>query len=186
MPRLALLIEEFPLFTIGTVLEDADAVLAAVLISADFERPFVLFAVNRRRVWQANNGYFGILEVFALGPGGRGIDRLYRGGFGRPDGHEFTLEDLGYEILIAKNRDEAVQMIKKSKKPVLLVLAGIKIPGIKTEEFVSQIKKINTKTKIIFMTDHSEKKMKLYGCGYIRKPFEVRQLANKIRKTIDD
>jgi two-component system cell cycle sensor histidine kinase/response regulator CckA len=93
------------------------------------------------------------------------------------------LQKLGYSVLTACKGQEAIEILKKNK--VAIVLLDIQMPGMNGYETYYQLKKIQPKVKILlasgYVGDQSEKRLISIGFdGFIQKPFDSKQLSEKI------
>ena len=93
------------------------------------------------------------------------------------------LQKLGYSVLTASMGQEAIEIFKKNK--VAFVILDMRMPGMNGYEIYHQLKKIQPKVKILLASgyagDHSEKGLISIGFdGFIQKPFDLKQLSEKI------
>jgi CheY-like chemotaxis protein len=93
------------------------------------------------------------------------------------------LQKLGYSVLTACKGQEAIEILKKNK--VAIVLLDMQMPGMNGYETYYQLKKIQPKVKILlasgYVGDQSEKRLISIGFdGFIQKPFDSKQLSEKI------
>ena len=99
-----------------------------------------------------------------------------------------VLEDEGFKAITAKNGQDALEKIKKTK-PDLIIL-DILMPGLTTKEIVLGIKKQKIRSPIIFLTvvkfSETVKQdiIKEYMADYIEKPFKNIQLIKRIKKVL--
>jgi len=96
------------------------------------------------------------------------------------------LESEDYEVITAKDGDDALKKLKKGKNPDL-VLLDIMMPGTSAKEVVKRIKN----SKVIFVSvvkiSESEKKDLFKQdnvIGYIQKPFDTDDLIKKVRDAV--
>jgi len=97
------------------------------------------------------------------------------------------LRKLGYSVLPTRAGQEAIEIFKKNK--VSLVLLDMQMPGMNGYEIYYQLKKIQPKVKILLVSayvgDQSEKRLISIGFdGYIQKPFDLKQLSEKIESIL--
>ncbi len=95
------------------------------------------------------------------------------------------LDALGYEVLIAENGLEGIEVFKKESPPI--VLTDIKMPGIDGLEVLKQIKKIAPNTEVIVITGHGDvelekEAMDLNASGFIHKPIDRQALEDALNK----
>lgn len=96
------------------------------------------------------------------------------------------LENEGYEILKAKNGDEALKHITENE--VALVLLDIMMPGMNGTEVCMKIRE-DSIMPIIFLSAKSEDLDKIQGlaCGaddYITKPFNAMELIARVKSQL--
>jgi len=96
------------------------------------------------------------------------------------------LENEGYEILKAKNGDEALKHIAENE--VALVLLDIMMPGMNGTEVCMKIRE-DSIMPIIFLSAKSEDLDKIQGlaCGaddYITKPFNAMELIARVKSQL--
>jgi len=94
------------------------------------------------------------------------------------------LEKNGYEVFIAKNGQDALVMVEEVE--FNLVIADIRMPGMNGVETVESIKK---KIPTIFITGYADediekKAQDLDPIAYIYKPFDIKELVDKIKETL--
>ncbi len=93
------------------------------------------------------------------------------------------LQKLGYCVLTASKGQEAIEIFKKNK--VAFVILDMRMPGMNGYEIYYQLKNIQPNVKVLlasgYMRDHSDKGLSSIGFdGFIKKPFDLKQLSEKI------
>ena len=93
-----------------------------------------------------------------------------------------------YEVLEAKDGEEALKIIKEGKIDV--VLLDIKMPGISGMKFLEEIDKIDKDIEIIMVTatkdvDVAVQSLKMGAINYITKPFEMDDLKVMVDKLLN-
>ena len=93
------------------------------------------------------------------------------------------LQKLGYSVLAVSNGDKAVEILKENK--IAFVILDMLMPGMNGFQIYHQLKKIQPKVKILLTSgytgDHSEQRSASIGFdGFIQKPFNLKQLSEKI------
>jgi DNA-binding response OmpR family regulator len=99
---------------------------------------------------------------------------------------QFLMEKEGYTVMVAKNGEDALELIYKYKHD--LVLLDIMLPGIDGYE-VCEIIRLNPayrKVKVLFLTAKGReveiaKGMALGADDYITKPFSNKELIAKVK-----
>jgi CheY-like chemotaxis protein len=97
---------------------------------------------------------------------------------------------LGYNIFIAHNGNEALQIYKTSHDTINLAILDMIMPGLSGSETYEGLKLINPEVKVILSTGYSiseqAKKIMDSGCqALIQKPFRIADLSRKIREVLD-
>lgn len=100
------------------------------------------------------------------------------------------LEALGYKVLSAKSGREAIEIYKKNKEVIALVILDMIMPVTGGGEVFKVLKNINPHIKVILSSGYSlegqAEKIMARGCnGFIQKPFNIRELSKKIREVLD-
>lgn len=99
------------------------------------------------------------------------------------------LEIEGYKVLIARDGLEAVEIYKRSKDAIALVLSDMGLPGIGGWEVLRQIRQITPDAKVIlssgFMDSSVREDMIRSGAkDFIQKPYLAEHVVAKIRNII--
>ena len=100
------------------------------------------------------------------------------------------LKSLGYTVFTAKSGKEAIEIISKSlpSTPDLVILDMI-MPGISGGETYDMIKEINPRVKVLLSSGYSidgqAEEIMARGCdSFIQKPFDMKEISQKIRKIL--
>jgi len=100
------------------------------------------------------------------------------------------LEKLGFEVLIARNGKEAMEVYKKNRDRIDIVVLDMIMPGMGGGETYDKLKENNPDIKVLLSSGYSidgrATEILDRGCnGFIQKPFDIEKLSHSIRKTID-
>lgn len=103
----------------------------------------------------------------------------------------FTLKSAGYDVIMANDGVEALEIAKKSPD-VNLVLTDVNMPnmdGITLVKHLRELRDYKFKPILILTTESSQEK-KMMGkqagaTGWIVKPFDPEQLINTLRRVLD-
>ena len=103
---------------------------------------------------------------------------------------EELLNHLGYEVLLAENGQEALELYKKNQDEIDLVLLDMVMPVMGGGEAFDRMKEINTNVKVLLSSGYSlegeAKEILKRGCdAFIQKPFKLEQLSQKLMKILD-
>lgn len=98
---------------------------------------------------------------------------------------EYTFKKQGFEVFIARDGSEALEILKHETPDV--VLLDIMMPNVDGYQTLSQIKenKALEHTKVVFLTAKNkasdiEKGLKLGADKYLTKPFSVKKIVSEI------
>jgi len=100
------------------------------------------------------------------------------------------LEVMGYQVLTADNGEEAVEVYGKNRDVIDLVVLDMVMPTMGGGEAYDRMKDINPKIKVLLSSGYSIEgeatEILERGCnGFIQKPFNMDELATKIREILD-
>ncbi len=101
---------------------------------------------------------------------------------------KYMLEEIGFNVILAENGFEAVEIYKEKFKEISLVIMDMIMPKMKGNEAFYKMKEINRDCKIIitsgFTKDESLSELREDGlAGFIQKPFNIYELG-RILKTV--
>jgi two-component system, cell cycle sensor histidine kinase and response regulator CckA len=99
------------------------------------------------------------------------------------------LEYLGYVVLLAGNGKQAVELYKKNRDRIDMILLDMVMPVMGGGEAFDRIKEINTNVKVLLSSGYSlegeAKEILKRGCdAFIQKPFNLREFSQKIREIL--
>lgn len=99
---------------------------------------------------------------------------------------EKLLKAIGYHVLTAREGREAIEVYKKHRETVDLVLLDIIMPHMKGGEVFDCLKEINPDIKVLLSSGYSidgeaAKILERGGKGFIQKPFDLERLSETIR-----
>ena len=100
------------------------------------------------------------------------------------------LEELGYEVRVAKDGEEALTVSKAETGPIHLVVTDVVMPNVGGRELALELWKSRPETRVLFMSGYTEDSIIQQGLrkptvGFIGKPFHPDALARKIREMLD-
>lgn len=100
------------------------------------------------------------------------------------------LEELGYQVLIAHNGEEAVEIYQENKEKIDLVILDMIMPGIGGGEVFDRLKEMNPEVKVILSSGYSinGEAMDILERGvrlFLQKPFTVTELSGRVREVLD-
>jgi signal transduction histidine kinase len=101
---------------------------------------------------------------------------------------QIALMDFGYEVLLAENGQQALELFEKSHPPI--VITDIKMPGMDGIELLRRIKRENPDTEVVMITGHGDmdlaiRSLKHEATDFITKPINVDALDIALKRVWD-
>jgi CheY-like chemotaxis protein len=101
-----------------------------------------------------------------------------------------SLQDNGYRVLEAKDGAEALQISKRYKDPIHLLLTDVIMPGMNGRELAQRLAFSHPDMKILYMSGYTENAVVHcgvldLGMALLQKPFTRDQLAQRVREHLD-
>jgi PAS domain S-box-containing protein len=99
---------------------------------------------------------------------------------------EQVLAQCGYQVLVAANGDQALQLVRRHNGSIQLLLVDMVMPGMSGREVVKQIASLQPQARVLFISGYGTS-----GEGegadsrIFRKPFTGGALARKVREVLD-
>ena len=103
---------------------------------------------------------------------------------------EGMLKEMGYNVFLAEGGKEAIEVYRKHKNHINLVILDMIMPDIGGSDVYDRLKEINPDIKVLLSTGYSidgqATEILERGCdGFIQKPFNMKELSEKIREILD-
>jgi two-component system, cell cycle sensor histidine kinase and response regulator CckA len=100
------------------------------------------------------------------------------------------LKKAGYSVLLADSGKKAVELFKKYRKDIALVVLDMIMPDMDGRDVYQTIKKINPDVLVVLSSGYSINgqagKLIAEGIrGFVQKPFSVAEFCNSVRNVID-
>ena len=100
------------------------------------------------------------------------------------------IENLGYDVLTAEGGEAALDIYKKNRDKIDMLILDMIMPEMGGGETYDRLKEINPDIKVLLSSGYSidgqATEILDRGCsGFIQKPFNIGQLSTKIREIID-
>ena len=100
------------------------------------------------------------------------------------------LEAMGYQVLIAKEADEALKLYQEKQDGIDLVLLDMVMPGMGGGEAYDRLKKVDPGVKVLLSSGYSidgeASEIMNRGCnGFIQKPFSMKELSQSIEDILE-
>lgn len=101
---------------------------------------------------------------------------------------EFLFKKEGYQVLIARDGEEAMQLIE-NQIPELIIL-DIMMPKVDGYEVCAYVKKNYPKTQVIFLSAKSKEKdlkkgLALGADRYLTKPFSTKEIVAEVKNLLN-
>lgn len=105
-------------------------------------------------------------------------------------GLKFNFQQEGYDVLLAGDGPTGLKLFQDAKPPVDLVILDLMLPGMSGYETCTAIRSVDKLVPILVLSAKTmiEDKMHALDCGsdqYMTKPFELRELLNRVRNMMD-
>ncbi len=102
-----------------------------------------------------------------------------------------VLQQYGYQVLIAENATEAMDIFQVHKNSIDLLLTDVVMPGISGVEFSKEVEMQKPDIKIIFMSGYVDNKLNVTGIAesshpFLKKPFGSEALVRLVRQALDN
>jgi PAS domain S-box-containing protein len=100
------------------------------------------------------------------------------------------LKAVGYKVLVARSGKEGIEICKKNKNKIDMVILDMIMPEIDGGEAYDRMKEINPDIKVLLSSGYSidgqATEILKRGCnGFIQKPFNIKKLSRELRKILD-
>jgi len=100
------------------------------------------------------------------------------------------LESLGYKVVAAKSGQEAIEIYRKLRGKIGLVILDMIMPGMDGEATYDSLRKVDDDVRVILSSGYSKneqaKAILEKGCqAFIQKPFSISDLSMTIRQVLD-
>ena len=100
-----------------------------------------------------------------------------------------TLERDGYDVLLAGDGEEAVNLFSACAGRVSLVLLDMSMPDMNGAEILSRLRRRDAHVPVLVTSGFGESEVedrfrKQEICGFLAKPFTARQLVEKVHQLV--
>jgi two-component system cell cycle sensor histidine kinase/response regulator CckA len=101
-----------------------------------------------------------------------------------------TLTNLGYEVVLAADGEDAVRKFQNNLERIQLALLDVVLPKMNGPDVYAKISALKADVAVIFATGYSPdiaqlQKVMAQGLPILQKPYSPRDLARKVRETLD-
>ncbi|MGC8660153.1 MAG: ATP-binding protein [Desulfomonilaceae bacterium] len=103
---------------------------------------------------------------------------------------QMGLESAGYEVIVATNGKEALEIYRLRKDEISLVILDLIMPEMSGRECLMELIKIDPRVKVLIASGYSpaddlRKEISPLVRGFIHKPFSMTDLQDKVRFALD-
>jgi PAS domain S-box-containing protein len=100
------------------------------------------------------------------------------------------LEECGYQVLQAKDGDEALALAGQHDGEIHLMLTDVVMPRMSGRELAERLTPLRPDLKVLYMSGYTDDAIVQHGVleqgtAFIGKPFSMEALARKVRETLD-
>jgi two-component system, cell cycle sensor histidine kinase and response regulator CckA len=100
-----------------------------------------------------------------------------------------ALTNYGFDVLLANNAPEAIDILKRYPGDIALVVLDRSMPGMSAEEALPQLRKIRPRVKVVISSGYGQAEtMALFDgervSGFIQKPYTPGMFANKVKSIL--
>jgi PAS domain S-box-containing protein len=104
---------------------------------------------------------------------------------------EEMLADFGYKVITASDGESALELYRNEYEKINLIILDLIMPGMGGSLCLQELIRINPLVKVIVASGYSisgsEKKViEAKAKGFIRKPYNVREMLNLVREVLDN
>jgi DNA-binding NtrC family response regulator len=101
-----------------------------------------------------------------------------------------SLDEAGYETVVAADGREALSVIERESEPLDLVITDVRMPGIKGDELLSAVRERRGEAPVIVITafgsvEQAVEMVKEGAFQYLTKPFEIDELLRTVQQALE-
>ncbi len=101
-----------------------------------------------------------------------------------------VLREAGYQVLEASNGEEALEVCKKHKGSIDMVITDVVMPGMSGKELAERLRAIDPKIKVLYMSGYTGDIIAYRDVleempNFIQKPFARNALLKRVRQVLD-
>lgn len=102
------------------------------------------------------------------------------------------LDSIGYSCLVAENGETGIQIFKKNKNDIALIILDIEMPGLSGDKVYDMLKEIDPDVKILISSGYARPhleskyfKRKIDPAWFMPKPFQLSSLSYRLKSIIE-
>ena len=91
----------------------------------------------------------------------------------------------GYQVLVAAEGEEALEVLRSSKRKVALVITDLVMPGMGGHAFALEVKKLPAPPPVLYMSAY-EKPQGEIAKRFLQKPFSIADLTQAVARLLPE
>jgi PAS domain S-box-containing protein len=101
-----------------------------------------------------------------------------------------VLEKHGYRTVLAESGEGAIEIYKRAKEWINLVVLDISMPGMGGHKCLEELLRINPEVKVIIASGYSgdaklKEALEAHSAEFLRKPYSLTDMLEQVRKVLD-
>lgn len=96
-----------------------------------------------------------------------------------------ALTQEGYQVLVAAEGEEALELLRASKRKVALVITDLVMPGMGGHAFALEVKKLPSPPPVLYMSAY-EKPQGEMAKRFLQKPFSIADLTQAVARLLPE
>jgi response regulator RpfG family c-di-GMP phosphodiesterase len=100
-----------------------------------------------------------------------------------------VLKEYGYTVIDACDGEEGLQLFKQHSPSIALVIADVVTSRMKGNELYTKIREVNSEARFLFVSGYQANQISHNfvldeGLNFLSKPFDLDELAAKVREVL--
>jgi two-component system cell cycle sensor histidine kinase/response regulator CckA len=96
-----------------------------------------------------------------------------------------ALTQEGYQVLVAAEGEEALELLRSSKRKVALVITDLVMPGMGGHAFALEVNKLTAPPPVLYMSAY-EKPQGDMAKRFLQKPFSIADLTQAVARLLPE
>ena len=96
------------------------------------------------------------------------------------------LRERGFEVLEARDGEEALSLLQRFKGPIKLMLTDVIMPGMNGRELAARIAPLRPDTRVIYMSGYTDRVQMDAGAVLLEKPFTSERLMEMVKAAVGE
>ena len=96
---------------------------------------------------------------------------------------ERALAEQGYRVMLAKDGEQALELLRMTRRKVALVITDLVMPGMGGHAFALEVARLPSPPPMLYVSAY-EKPQGEMAKRFLQKPFSVEALVNAVRSLI--